>query len=578
MHAQETVALNIKQKIDTYGFALEHTRCDDLYGVYEMNARDGMPIYITPDLFMQAFNRLTDDAMSNIEQEKVAEELEKSIEDLYNASRLISTVTNKDIRSAAEYVNCYFAIAGKLLSGKDYRVPYALLKDCETTINNIMSEKGEYAKYRAKGHYTQSETLKRYYRCAIWMNSANFNMDDEQELKNAMAMAHAFNIMPAAERQSIENIFEAMKLFMGTTNNISIFELAHWMKGNGIKELNQAFNPKVMKKACAWLSGPFNTHNGETTTNHTIYLLPYRYSIDDDIMRYLVDPSTNAWRTYPKAMDVLGVLNVQVADSLLRNHYNEASNWPEYEKRYYVKRNKFKDFTAWNQSIITKYWDILTAMNTVDTNQPALMLTEAWKTQRLNSSLAEWSLKKSGAVISADQPALDMGSNKILGYVEPNIMFWKKLKEGVNMISDSLKAMNLYTEYVSSRCVYFNEYIDYCLSISQKELAGTKLTAAEHQKILEMCDLAKCSAISISNIYTRNVEGDKRNGTLHEATGYANALYVKVLIDGSWHIARGGALSYYEFSTPDRYLNVEQWKAIINGCSVPTWMKMYYVN
>ena len=148
-------------------------------------------------------------------------------------------------------------------------------------------------------------------------------------------------------------------------------------------------------------------------------------------------------------------------------------------------------------------------------------------------------------------------------------------------------------------------YIDFCIRISKKELAGETLKDTEYGEIRYLGSSLEWFTLSIidpdltldhwslvqgpdrsvaivADVFTRNIPNCKKCGILYEATGNADAIYVLVDIGGRTYLTRGATFSYYEFIKPlEQRLTDEEWQKMLEDGEEPgrpTWMQPYFIN
>jgi hypothetical protein len=186
-----------------------------------------------------------------------------------------------------------------------------------------------------------------------------------------------------------------------------------------------------------------------------------------------------------------------------------------------------------------------------------------------------------------------------VGYVEPNVKFWEKIVELIDLTDNMLKINNLYTEDIENKTKSIREQAEFLLNVSNKELKKEKVTSQEYntiEKIGASMELLTLSIIEpgvylqdwsevkgpdksiaiVADIYTRNIQGCSKDGILHVATGKANYIYVVVEIEGYLYLTKGSTFSYYEFPRqPNDRLTDEQWQKILDSKDapqIPEWM------
>jgi hypothetical protein len=274
-------------------------------------------------------------------------------------------------------------------------------------------------------------------------------------------------------------------------------------------------------------------------------------------------------------------------------------------------RQKFITFDDWDLTMYAKWMQGLVALQKSDKNYPGFMQTDAWKLKNLNTALASWAELKHDAILYAEQPmAAECGGGglptpEVKGYIEPNLPFWRHLKEMLELNQNMLSESGFLTEMLYERNEQLSSMVDFCIEVVEKELRGELLTEEENNQIRYMGSSMEYFTLSVldpstqfyhwydvqgadrsvaivADVFTRNVFGCDKDGILYEATGNANALYVLVDIAGETYLTRGATLSYYEFVRPlgDR-LTDEQWQQMLQNNQapdIPQWVKPIIIN
>jgi hypothetical protein len=188
-----------------------------------------------------------------------------------------------------------------------------------------------------------------------------------------------------------------------------------------------------------------------------------------------------------------------------------------------------------------------------------------------------------------------------VGYVEPNMAYWKSVIELLDLTQAVLKKNNILDASIEKVTTSLRENAEFLLSASEKELNGETLSEQEYQQIEYIgstfewltLDLVKQkdqyldgwqnvigpdkSVAVVADIYTSNASNNPEPGILHVATGNVNDIYVVVEIEGYLYITKGAVFSYYEFNQPlGVRLTDEEWQLMLEknkAPKIPEWMK-----
>lgn len=592
----------------TNNFAISHSDCDQLFNIYEQNDYNQMPNYVTPDLYLQAFHMMFEYVLRTVEEKEYVPMLGTATKAMYDEA----------IKLGNNHVATFFAIAENLLMDKKESVPdeyksvydkeIANISTCRDNASPFMNlDSYPYSLFKPRGHYTRTEGLKKYFRGMMWLQTASFCVDSKEDMTNATAMALAFNNISAAEQAKFKKVYESLRFLMGEPDNFSILEIADYLKSNGM-DAKTALSKSGLKKVQTFVEAEIAKGRNKIapkiklTCADKINFMPQRYMIDSEILQEMVDVNLNADRAYPKGVDVFAVLGNPLAEKISNK---DAAIWGEYNKAYAEMTRKFRNFDDWNKTAYYKILECLVSLQKQVPNVPNMMKTEAYQTKNLNTALAGWAQLKHSAVLYAKQPmAAECGGGGlpdpiVKGYIEPCLPFWNKLKETVNTLRNMLKDNSIYLDEMTEKFERIEDGIDFCIQISEKELNGKKLDEVDFGQIRSIGSSVEYLTLSLvgqegasswediqgpdkniaiaTDVYTRNIPGDEKNGILHEAVGKPNVIYAIVKIDGEYYLTRGAVLGYYEFIRPlNERLTDEEWQKVIEENIAPhiiDWMQ-----
>jgi hypothetical protein len=641
MHKIKNFDKNFMDKLEQNNFAIADTGHLQLFHVYEQNNYDKMPSFVTTDLFLQAFHIYLSYALKWLEQEKFALALEHLTLSIYKSSMDLTKSKNTEIAQMAEYNAAFYAIPYTLLTGKKLTVSAKYQSDYENEVNKATAAApdGEISKFldnavmhytlfKPRGHYASKPEMEAYFKAMMWLQKAYFCRDKTEHLKQSIFMASLLNLDVYA------SIYEPTAVLIGEPNNLSIMDIARFLKSEKIKDVHVALSAKNVNKVDKMLTALAERTIIKpkllTTCPDKINFMPQRYMVDNEVLQDLVDTSYNAKRAYPKGLDVFSAFGSEPASDVLNNFYKEEEKWSKYPEEMNRLQKKFRNFGNWNKSVYNKWIESLLVLQKKDKSYPAFMNTKAWSYKNLNTSLASWAELKHDVILYADQPMAAEeggvcdhyylpGPNAEVGYVEPNILFWNKLNELIKLTRNTLAKHNLLGE-LKVKSETLQGFVDFLIEVSKKELAKKPLSPEEYQRIKHIggavedftlnvvlenetkedewwyneksWDLVKGPERSIAvvaDVYTRNMYdtlsmlAHPNNGILHVATGKANEIYVVVEIGGYLYLTKGATFSYYEFVTPEGIrLTDEEWQKMEENKSkrpaVSEWVRSLIVD
>ncbi len=610
-----------------HNFAVMPTKCQQLFNIYEENDYTMMPNYITTDLYLQAFHMYFSYVMKSLEKDMFIPRLHELNKAMYGkASEIAGTTGHEELRSLAEHNATYFAIAEKLLTGGDLKIPEAYQETAREELENIRREKSTpspmmvdkninfpYDMFKPRGHYTRGDRQKRYFRYMMWMQTYTFCREGQSSLQQAALMAYLLNSIDREVADRGLGVYRALDFLMGEPDNVAVVDIADYLAENRSFTLEDVTNTEKLRELDSHLRTLFKTRNRITSKieedgcEDKINFMPQRYTPDAYVLSRMSDPKANCELPFPRGLDVFAAFGVDDAEAVIDLYYDDAGKWDGYTEEMNRLKTQFGNYADWDKSMYNKWMECLVELQKPDKRYPDYMKTGSWSKKNLNTALASWSELKHDAVLYAEQPIMaecgaggDFPEPDVVGYVEPNLRFWNKMREMLAMTRTLLEGNGLMTDDLDSKTKSLEDYMDFCINVSEKELKGEQLTSNEYQEIrllgsslewytlsvldpevdLYSWDLVKGadrSVACVADVFTRNVLGCKKNGILYEATGNADVIYVNVEIGGKVYLTRGATFSYFEFVNPlgDR-LTDEQWQERLEKNDIPgrpVWMK-----
>ena len=613
--------------LDRCNFAIAPMGYEQLFHVYEANDYHEMPSFITTDVYLQAFHMYFSYALKSLERNHFTPALQELLQSLH--AECVKLEQQEAVKAEAGYAATYFAIAHWLLTGKELSVPVALqpayraelrcLKSCVDNPSAFLDCTDvlfPYSLFKPRGHYTHNETSRRYFRCMMWLQTASFCRETPEALWRTAVMAAALNRIPAGTRQKCLKLDQALTFLMGGPDNAAILEMAGYMERHGLTDRILAHDETALRQTDDWLKELFKTRNRirpkiQLSCADKINFMPARYMADNEILGEMADPAPNAERAYPKALDVFAAFGVESAAALLDTCYHEEKHWKDYRATADRMKQRFQGQAGSEGTMYDRWMEALVTLQQTDKDYPGLLRTPAWQIKNLNTALASWTELKHDVILYGEQPMLaecggggELATPIIVGYVEPNLAFWKKLKEFITHHRRLLTETGFADEDLVSKANILEEDIDFCLRMTEKELRGDTLTQEEYMSIQKMGSSIEWFTLSViepgvsyndlddvqgasrsialvSDVFTRNIDGCGKNGVLHEATGTANVIYVLVDIGGQTYLTRGATFGYYEFVRPlGERLTDEEWQKMLRegqAPEMPVWLRPYFL-
>ena len=619
----------ILEKLQQNNFVITKGNNLQLFHAYEENDYRQVPNFITTDLYLQAFHMYFSYILKSLEKQHIIPTLEMLCHS-FNAAciKLAEQTEDESLKDMAEHAATFYAIPYYLLTNKTLTVPSKYETEYQEEIEHINKQEDNfsdflsykdayfpYSLFKPRGHYTREPQLQAYFKAMMWLQTACFCREQQEQLKRSIFQAAVLCTYKSIDQTPLiklyQHIYTPLTFLMGEADNLSIFDIARILEKNNAIHIEDALTAGQIEKVNQALIELAKHKNNikpqiEITCRDKINFMPQRYLSDNEVIQKLVDVNPNSQRAYPKGLDVFATFGTGTAESLLIDFYKEPNNWSEYSKELQQLKDKFKTSKSTQLSVYELWMKSLLTMQQTDKNNPGFMQTPEWGYKNLNTALASWEELKHDAILYGEQPmAAECGGAGppdpiVVGYVEPNLPFWRKMENILQATRLILQQNDCMTDDLKGKTDQLNDYVTFLIQVTEKELRGEKLTEPEYRTLEYMGSSIEYFTLSVvdpdlhlddwslvqgpdksiaivAGIYTRNIRGCNKNGILHIATGNANNIYVVVEIEGNLYLTRGATFSYYEFVQPlGTRLTDEEWQKMLEekkAPAVPEWMK-----
>ena len=258
-------------------------------------------------------------------------------------------------------------------------------------------------------------------------------------------------------------------------------------------------------------------------------------------------------------------------------------------------RGKSKDV-----SFIDSHWtQCLQALSVTNESYPAFMRLSAWQIKNLNASMSARAAfqNRGNRAFLKKEPVERPFSGTIkenndnppaaftVGYVEPNILFWQKISEGIDLTVKVLEKNSLLTADLRRKTNKMKDIAEFLYEAGVKELSGEPFSKQEYERIAWLGDEIQAvtnfflekQPDSIASVSVFSKQKDK---VLYNALGNARDIYVVVEINGYLYLTKGAVFSFYEFSrlNNEKPLTSEEWEKTVKSGqtpAAPAWIKDY---
>ncbi len=615
-----------KKHLATNKFAVTPAYHDEFFSAYEQNRYSYVPNFITSDSVLHTYHLYFNYLLENLENQYLIAEAKTLTQNMYDESvDQYNALKGTEWEDAAKHNIAFFNVALKILTPdaeinslvkEDVEAELALIDAHDTLVetplwNNDLKE--DYTQYIARGHYTKSDELKKYFKTMMWYGRLSFRFKEAKETKSAVLMTTALN--DSEIFTSWDKIYEPTNFFVGKSDDISYYELIEVVKevygdSYALTDLNDSTKFSSLHDKAKKLEGPSINSipviapdaggNEDLEEEIKAYrFMGQRYTIDADVFQNLIYRrveinSDDQKRMLPKALDIPAAMGSEEAYDILEGwDQTDYENYPENmeEMQKYIAGLSEDE---WTQNLYWGWMNTLKPLTEVKgEGYPSFMTNNSWTRKQLMTYLSSWTELKHDTILYAKQVYAELGAGMIeekddRGYVEPQPELYSSMAGLIKLTREGLHDRQLITSDDEENLTTLHTLVTNLLTISEKELENETLTDEEY-------DLIKSYGGSLEHFWLETFSEEERgektsrdllvdspaplvadvatdpNGqVLEEATGKINDIYVIVPVDGTLKIARGGVYSHYEFIVGlSERMTDEQWREKLTSDDVP---------
>jgi hypothetical protein len=556
-----TSKLNIKGAetlLKNNGFVvIDYGWVDDIVKPYkDMKGRE-VPIFVTSDTLLHLYHIQFDETLKDIEEKEFFEQIKSISKVMLEDSEIKYSTLTGDSKEAARRNTAYFALGLKLLDSTA-DIPDFIEQEVSSDLARIEAHSGflesaifkykeDFSQYIPRGHYTRSETLKKYFKAMMWYGRIGFLLKgcpiscflSEEDAKiqtlGASLIATSLDEVKVEEktvRELWERIYSVTAFYVGLADDLTPHEyLTSIIKVYGssfpIAELGDEDKLLSLKAELATLRLP-EIYGG--TGSCEIYLpftpekvnqcldnskgmrfMGQRFIPDSYIFQNLVFPKAKEYtgseepftmclvgdspvpeRCFPRGLDVMALLGSSRAGQILADEGDtEYENYANQFNELTTLFNSFNE-TNWNKNL---YWGWLYSLKSLlkefPEGYPTFMQTGSWQSKELNSALASWTELRHDTILYAKQSYTPIGITSVglpppkpvVGYVEPVPEFYSRLLALTRMTDRGLTDMGVLDSVAKNRLQSLEGILVRLISISIDELENKELTEEDYQFI-----------------------------------------------------------------------------------------------
>jgi len=600
---------------------------------------DDLPLLVTTDAVLDAVHRSYDDILAKLESGALGPLLQATLEKTHGEVLALAK-RHPELLEAATDVDLYLTVARNLLSPTerdgdmspmwgdevktavnvaptlaDAKTVAAMLDavdtghlengDGEGTVFYGAKRRMDWTQFIARGHYTSTTALVRYFRAMMWLGRADlgFQLDKPRQLRAAGLLAFALDQSRADD--ILGDITAVIDLFAGKGDDLDLPKLLKVMQEAGVKrpadladdarlaEVAESLDaqglgrPRIRSQVVkSELSDP-----AHAMASPYVQMLGQRFAIDSFALSHvvyddIVFKGDKMKRRMPTGLDVAAtIFGSEIAARLLRP---EIERW-HYAANLAALRDMIHDRpgAAWEGSLYDLWLAGLGTLSRPPEGEhvPEVMRRASWKKKMLATQLASWSqLRHDNLLYTQQSYSAGGGCIYPMAFVEPYPEFYQAFGRFADIAAKRIgelptrdRRVRATVRHVAKYYKGFSKIMGKLTRLADKELAGKPFTASERRFLRrtvqqhdsgddEYMPTLTWDGWYMDLIYRESPEdGDALEmkptiADVHTDAHTASALeagtgtvdFVIAAIDNGGDLAVyvGPALTYHEFTTP----------------------------
>ena len=214
---------------------LDYGRVDDIVEPYRDLKKRGVPIFITSDTLLHLYHIQFDETLKEIEEKEFSHDLIGISREMMEESLRDFKKLKGNLKEAARRNVAFFTVGLRLLE-PDSKIPKPVSGEVQWELEQIETHQGfpgspfnpadvkrveeksifrymeDYSQYVPRGHYTRSETLKRYFKAMMWYGRMTFLLKGKEPHGPISPPAKALVSPESARVQTLQACLIAAKV------------------------------------------------------------------------------------------------------------------------------------------------------------------------------------------------------------------------------------------------------------------------------------------------------------------------------------------------------------------------------
>jgi len=481
-----------KDILSQNGFVvIDFQKEDDITSPYSYLINREIPIFITSDTLLHLYHIQFDEILKNIEEREFFDKILLISKALFDKAKSdYEKCTDVTLKEAIKRNIAFTAVGLSLLQTPtdeyngseeiktvEFSIPDYVKNEVDQELAFIEDQDGfhdsplfiyreDYSQYKPRGHYTQSEKLKRYFKAMMWYGRMSFLIkggdphcqycdflisleDSNIQTVQASLLSTDLSITKIENNRTDDlwtRIYTVTSFFVGVADDLTPYEYLDSLKdvfGSSFNatdltdenklytlklKLAQLRNPEIYGGTGEIIIAkppgvPFTIEDLNETLNKTkgMRLMGQRFIPDSYIFQQLVFPAVDEFtgsgkpftmeytdggptRAFPRGLDVMATLGSERALEILDQEGDTA--YENYVDQLYTLKENISEFnlTTWNRNLYFSWiYTLQPLLQDYGSDYPTFMNTTSWLDKQLHTALASWTELRHDTILYAKQ-------------------------------------------------------------------------------------------------------------------------------------------------------------------------------
>jgi hypothetical protein len=418
----------------------------------------GLPVFVTSDSILNGYHVLLEESIFRLEEvhaRKLPAVLERTTKNLDKAAEGFK-VEPALIADAQKRAGIFLWVARNLLDenvlpdAASWRLAVReevkrVVAATETCKPDWLGPPDEgfialdYTRFKPRGFYTKSDSLKRYFRAIAWLQAIPFRLEKDQEILAFAFMRQAyFEPNPDENGASKKpepdyNLWTAFRKFLGNGDDWDLsnaYELPRELAKGSFDQIRARYRERAEKEQRVRINDQlrFSPVNSRGRADLAFrFFAPYQ--LPDGAMFARTTSLEGINRDFPSGLELAAMLGSPMARNELAKESPRLLAEIDGTRSVFRGRNLYADYLRCLGALLER----------TEPDAPAFMNSNEWKTKTCQTALAGWAQMRHTWALQAKVEANYLcASRQNAGFVEPVPEFYGKLAKLIDDTRDAL--------------------------------------------------------------------------------------------------------------------------------------------